>query len=280
MLEHRFYELREADLDKRLLNGVAVSYTDVAKVRHFEERFLPGAFAGHADNVILTYMHDRQRPLTRTGAGLTLHDGEQELRFSAVLPKTRDADDCLELVRAGVMRGASVSFQAIDDEWNGTRREIRQAHLSRIGVVDEPAYPASVVEARFAEMEEEDRLIGAVAALVGKQAAKKIGQKVIAPRLLSLAERTPATAALARSLDDLGAIDALGLKRPGPGFRQRLINTLEEETELIPGFRVKKGNLLGYVVGNRIGQAIAPEILDEPSRPFQSLAPTRRRPIL
>ena len=143
MLEHRFYELREADPDSRTLSGVAVAYTDAARVRHFEERFAPGAFAGRAEDVVLTYMHDKQRPIARTGAGLTLIDTPEELRFEAVLPKTTDADDTLEGVRSGLLRGASVSFHAIDDQWTGTGREIRQAHLSRIGIVDRPAYPLS-----------------------------------------------------------------------------------------------------------------------------------------
>ena len=177
MLEHRFYEFesRESDLDKRVLTGVAVDYSDVARVKHFEERFLPGAFEGHAENVVLTYMHDKNRPLTRTGAGLTLTDTPEEMRFFAVLPTTRDADDALELVRARVFRGASVSFQAIDDKWDGNRREIRQAHLARIGIVDEPAYSQSVVEARSVEDEEaeEQRILGAVVGLVGRQAAKE-----------------------------------------------------------------------------------------------------------
>ena len=90
MLEHRFYELRESDLDSRIISGVAVSYSDTAKVKHFEERFLPGAFKGRDSDVVLTYMHDRQRPLTRTGSGLTLTDSPTEMRFEAVMPNTQD----------------------------------------------------------------------------------------------------------------------------------------------------------------------------------------------
>ena len=288
MLEHRFYELRESDLDSRIISGVAVSYSDTAKVKHFEERFLPGAFAGRSDDVTLTYMHDRSRPLCRTGSGLTLTDSPEEMRFEAVLPNTQDADDALEMVKSKIFRGASVSFHALDDQWNGKRREIRQAHLAKIGLVDTPAYPKSTVEARYQDdqlndleiQEEEQRLLGVVASLVGRNALKKIGQKVIAPRLLSLAAKNPSTALLAKTLDDSGALNALGIKKPGPGWKRSLINTLDEEVELLPGFSLSKGKIVGYVAGTRIGSAIAGDYESETYRPLQSFAQPRKRFIL
>ena len=292
MLEHRFYELRESDLDSRIISGVAVSYSDVARVRHFEERFLPGAFAGRSSDVTLTYMHDRSRPLCRTGSGLTLTDSPEEMRFEAVLPNTADADDALEMVRTKVFRGASVSFHAIDDRWDGKRREIRQAHLARIGLVDDPAYAQSTVEARFQDddadqlddlkiQEEEQRLLGTVVGLLGRNAAKKLGQRVIAPRLLSLAGKNPSTALLAKTLDESGVIDALGIKRPGASWSKRLLNVLDEEVELLPGFNLSKGKIVAYVAGTRIGSAIAGDPYEsETYQPLKSFAQPRSRFIL
>ena len=104
----------------------------------------------------------------------------------ATLPHTKDADDTLELVKSNVLRGASLEFNAIDDEWNGTQRDIRSAQLNAIGLVTRPAYPGSVIEARYADIDEQDdlaiqeeeqRLLGTVVGLLGKNAAKKLGQR-------------------------------------------------------------------------------------------------------
>ena len=59
--EFRYCEIRA---EGRVLEGVAVSYSDVARIGSRAERFLPGAFGadvGGAD-VLLTVQHDRGRP--------------------------------------------------------------------------------------------------------------------------------------------------------------------------------------------------------------------------
>ena len=116
--------------------------------------------------------------------------------------------------------------------------------------------------------------------LLGRNAAKKLGQRVIAPRLLSLAGRNPTTAILAKTLDESGVIDALGIKRPGPTWKRRLLDVLDEEVEILPGFNVSKGKLLGYVAGTRIGSAIAGDYEPETYQPLKSFAQQPPRFIL
>ncbi|MCY4479867.1 MAG: HK97 family phage prohead protease [Rhodospirillales bacterium] len=147
--ERRYVELR-ADADGRRLSGVAVRYGDTARLPWGRERVERGAFAPLGD-VILNAMHDRAAPLARIGAGLTLEDTAERLAFAADLPATRAADDVLELVRAGVMRGASVEMRVTAERIEAGVRVIERATLAAIGVVDTPAYPASEVEARRAE---------------------------------------------------------------------------------------------------------------------------------
>lgn len=146
--ERRVVELR-AGPDGRGLSGVAVRYGDVAP--GFSERFEAGAFGddvGAAD-VVLNVQHVRSRPLARTGGGgLSLVDGPDALRMAVSLPVTREADDVLSLVRAGVLRGLSVEFRAIAEREEGGVRVIERAALSGLAVVDRPAYPASTVAAR------------------------------------------------------------------------------------------------------------------------------------
>ena len=150
IIERRYVELR-ADSEGRRLSGVGVRYGDVARLPWGRERIVAGAFAPLGD-VILNASHERAAPLARVGAGLTLDDTAERLAFSAELPATRAADDVLELVRAGVMRGASVEMRVTAERFEAGVRVIERATLAAIGVVDTPAYPASEVEARRAAM--------------------------------------------------------------------------------------------------------------------------------
>jgi len=147
-VERRFAELRQGP--GRTLEGVAVRYGDTATLPWGRERFEPGAFGDVAGaDVILNVQHDRTRPIARTGgAGLALVDTSERLAMRAELPVTREADDALALVRAGVLRGLSVEFRAVAERIEGGVRVIERAVLSAVGLVDTPVYPASEVEAR------------------------------------------------------------------------------------------------------------------------------------
>lgn len=144
-------ELR-ADAGGRVLTGVVVRYGDTAGLYGAVESVRAGAFS--FDDVVLNVQHDRGRALARTGGGLTIEDGPDRMTMRAELPRTRDADDVLELVRAGVLRGLSVGMRVDRDEWRRAggrdRRTITAALLRHIAVVDTPAYRDSGVAARAA----------------------------------------------------------------------------------------------------------------------------------
>lgn len=139
-----------ADGDDRLLSGTVVRYGQQADLRAFRESIVAGAFV--FDDVTLNIQHDRGRPVARTGAGLRLTDGPDDLRMEARLPETRNATDALEAVRAGLIRGLSVEMEVREQDWedrpDGAHRIIRSANLLGIGLVDRPAYAGSEVEAR------------------------------------------------------------------------------------------------------------------------------------
>lgn len=145
--ERRYCELRA---EGRTLHGTAIRYGEVADLPGWRERFEPGAFGDvSAADVILNGHHDRARPLARTGGGgLTLIDGAEALRVQAILPDTRDADDVLKLVNAGVLRGFSIEFAARRESMAGDVRVIAEASLTGLAVVDRPAYAGSTVAAR------------------------------------------------------------------------------------------------------------------------------------
>ena len=145
--EFRFAELR-AEPGSRQLSGVAVQYGDIARMPWGSERIEAGAFQSIGD-ILLNRQHDRGKPLARTnGGGLSLTDGPEALRMQAILPETRDGDDVLALVRSGVMRGLSTEFVAEDESFEGSIRIIKRAKLVGLAVVDQGAYPASLIAQR------------------------------------------------------------------------------------------------------------------------------------
>ena len=147
--ETRFIELR---LDgSRRISGTIVSYNDTAEIGGaFKEQVRAGAFSYR--DVILNMSHDNKRPLARLGGGLNITDGSDDMRMTADLPNTRDADDTLTLIKNGTLRGLSVEMEVRDDEWRdgGSVRVIKAAELTGIGIVSRPAYPQSSVDIRDA----------------------------------------------------------------------------------------------------------------------------------
>ena len=155
MRELRFFELRQAG--DRGLGGDAVIYGDVAKLPWGNERIEVGAFHPLGD-VLLNRQHERSAPLARTeGGGLELIDTAEGLRIAATLPATRDADDVLELVSRRILRGLSIEFQTTGERFENRVRIIERANLYAVAVVDSPAYPKSLVEARQAAVAELER---------------------------------------------------------------------------------------------------------------------------
>ena len=98
--------------------------------------------------MILNVQHERGRPLARTGAGLILDDDETALQVRADLPGTTEADNTLALVKAGVLKGLSIEFKALQERSESDLRIVEKAVLKAVGVVDSGAYPGSNVEAR------------------------------------------------------------------------------------------------------------------------------------
>ena len=147
--EFRYIEVRHDG--GRTISGVAVVYGDRAALPWGPEVIERGAFGdvGRLD-LMLNIMHQRAVPIARTGAGLEVIDGPERLEFRAEVVRTRAGDDALELVRTGILRGASVEFRATDEAWQGELRRVVRASLQGFGLADRPAYPQSLVEARSA----------------------------------------------------------------------------------------------------------------------------------
>ena len=151
MAERRF-AIRAADAGGNVLEGVVMRYGDIAELPWGRERFEAGAFGDvAAADAILNRQHARGKPLARTGGGgLVFQDSPEALSFRAELPDTTDSRDVMALVRAGVLRGASVEFHARQERYEGDLAVVQKADLVGLAIVDSPAYPESVVAERAA----------------------------------------------------------------------------------------------------------------------------------
>ena len=150
----------ELRVDGNRLSGTCLRYGDTATIGGISERFERGAFGDVAAlDVVLNRQHSRERPLARSGAGLTLSDSPTSLTMAAELIDTADARDTLALVRAGVLRGLSIEFRSVRERIEAGVRVIESARLTGLGVVDRAAYPESTVQARQLEIVE-DRQTG------------------------------------------------------------------------------------------------------------------------
>lgn len=143
-IERRAVEFR-ADASG-VLTGVLIPYdkpSDIAGL--FSETFRPGSMRW--DSPLVNRQHDRTKTLARLGAGLELTDGADALRAVIVLPDTTEGRDTKTLVQAGILRGLSAEFRTIRDEWKTeAEREILEAELLGLGIVDDPAHDGATID--------------------------------------------------------------------------------------------------------------------------------------
>lgn len=146
------YRFAPSRLDDGWLTGTLLTFGDVYNTPWAEsERIERGAFGNLAEaDVVLNVLHDRTRPVCRTGGGgLELEDVDGVLRLRARLPDTTDGRDARTLIEAGVLRGLSIEALYDDCERVGNCRVVRRARLVGAGIVDTPAYPQSLIDARM-----------------------------------------------------------------------------------------------------------------------------------
>ncbi len=148
-MESRFLECRA---DGRVITGAALQYGDVARIsRGRQETFAPQPFGDVSRlDILANIQHNRQRMIARTGGGgLELTDSRERLQVRADLPRTTDADDALELVKTGILRGWSIEFDSLREENRSNLRRIVKADLGGLGLVDFPAYSQSLATAEI-----------------------------------------------------------------------------------------------------------------------------------
>ena len=138
-------ELR-ADMDQRVVAGVAVRYGDEARIYSFRERIARGALALPTAPANLNRQHDRAIPLGL----MEWIDDEDALRFRVTLPPGMAQDQALSDVSHGLLRGASLEFIPSKEKpielGDSPLYEITEARVLRLAIVDDGAYPQSKVQ--------------------------------------------------------------------------------------------------------------------------------------
>ena len=152
--ERRAFELRAVDDDGTLL-GIAMPFGTRGQVGRFTEQFEPGSIT--YDDVLVNVMHDPQRLVARTGAGLTLSESREALEARITLPDTTEGRDAAVGVRDRLYRGLSIEFRCKRDEWQGSHRIVHAAFMDAIGIVARPAYAGATITTS-GELRSEDHL--------------------------------------------------------------------------------------------------------------------------
>ena len=136
-------------VDGRKIGGIAAPY-GVASGQSFREMIVAGAFGDVSTcEAALNVAHRPDSLLARTqGRGLVFEDGPDALRFEAEIAETQEGNDCLELVRKGLLDGASVEMFVKAERMRGRVREVRQARLVGLALTHRPFYAGASVEAR------------------------------------------------------------------------------------------------------------------------------------
>ena len=139
-------ELR-AEGDRQYIDGWLVRYGDTYRTKRFSESILPGAFR-FGDRVEVNIQHDRSKLIGAYPDTVELADRDAGVAVSVRLPRTRDGEDAVELLREGIIQGFSSEF--IPTRLKRTRNhvDVIRADLRGIGLVGSPAYKRSTASLR------------------------------------------------------------------------------------------------------------------------------------
>lgn len=128
----------------------------LGNARKFREKVSKGTFAKaitSASNISLLYEHDHTKILSDIKSGsLSLIEDNEGLFMSAKIVPTSWGKDCYELLKGGLIAGASFGFRVLKDQWekvNGEYiRTLLDIELIECTITGNPAYPQSLISAR------------------------------------------------------------------------------------------------------------------------------------
>ncbi len=173
-LEYRFnegIEIRGATGFLAVLAGIAAPFfrdsvpLTKAGGKSFIERIAAGAFRRtlwENPDVVALSMHNIDMPIARTPKTLTLAEQSAGLGYEMRLADTTAARDVVSGVRTGTIRGMSIAFIPVVEEWSAretvTIRTLLDVDLLEISAVTKPAYLDTTIAERSRERSREQFL--------------------------------------------------------------------------------------------------------------------------
>ena len=134
------------EIEGRKLSGVALPYGKVGYPSGGIPTVIKAGAFGTIGDVLLNVHHDKARVIARTPGTMTLTDTRDALQFEATLPETREADDVIANVRAGVLAGLSIEAGATVHAMRKGIRVVERATLTGLAVVARPGFKETSVK--------------------------------------------------------------------------------------------------------------------------------------
>jgi len=128
------FEFRMADDSEDTITGIAVPWNQEINLGGFKERFERGAISD-VENTKLFYSHNQ--PIGKVTRGVETDEGYV---IEAKVSDTPLGQECLTLMRDGVLNKLSVGFKPIEDERDGEVTVRTKVSLREVSVVPFPAY--------------------------------------------------------------------------------------------------------------------------------------------
>lgn len=168
--EIRSIEIRTTE-DSRKIEGMSIVFNALSNdLGGFREMIVPEAVEGviEASDIFFLYNHTSDRGFlarSKFGAGSLKTDVREDgVYFSFDAPRTALGDEVLEYLKRGDVNQCSFAFAVDTDLWekqaDGSyiRTITKFKRLYDMSLVDNPAYSQTSACARFAEIQEEERL--------------------------------------------------------------------------------------------------------------------------
>ena len=161
----------QTDAEGRTIEGVAIVFNALSNdLGGFREQIVPEAVEGviEQSDIFFLYNHTSDRGFlarSKNGVGSLKTDVREDgVHFSFEAPHTALGDEVLEYLKRGDVNQCSFAFAVDTDLWekqvDGTyvRTITKFKKLYDMSLVDTPAYSQTSACARFAEIQEEERL--------------------------------------------------------------------------------------------------------------------------
>ena len=146
-VERRAFEVRSAG--SGVIVGTAVPYNTPSPVdRVFNETFRAGSIS-YAEAVGVNVDHNPDRMIATLGNGLMLDDTDEGLRATVSLPDTDYGRTIRALADANQVKGMSIEFRKIEDEWPEVdQRIVTRALLSGLAICHEmqPVHSGALID--------------------------------------------------------------------------------------------------------------------------------------